>query len=652
MSIEKNKLNKIISEVIKENLLLGYVPTSDEVILQISDAINKQNVEDPFFEYIKEDFNITKLNNSKDIIIKDVNLLLESVFDIYQLAKLQAQKIDTEREKQNKRLDELETILERLSLKYSVAGYLSGYINPITTVSSFNTEETTAFVDTINREIRLKANDNILMDDFNVKLMNSNIQSNGDIDTFIRAPGLLWNGYYSTIDKNQKSEITLIITLNQAINLFKANMPMLKACNISIYQAKVADSYEHVYTGKVNGNITCQINPLATLIKIVLTKTEADKFDAATNRYYFYYLIDTIELFKTKYLFTSYFQTKEITIPEEANTFMLIAEEEIPSGCNISYRISTNAIDWFDVDNKGIINRNIIDYNLYQNITNSEDRSASSFIDQDLSIVGNTLYRLGFIENTSVINPRLYKGANCWKESVLLLTAPITGIIDEGYFTAARAAGTSIIYNSYNEINPSQSAYVYNNYSAPSIRAIENSITIEKNAASAEKRSIIHSYPITVYLNGDIIYQSLASTTPKEIRWAFRKGKNFIKIYTNISEANVFVPTTQNILTIYLGMDFLKSSQNCYAEETACREMTITNLQYNSLGIQNSYALVPEGTGYEIISNSSDIYVPYKLVYNSLNSTTNSLYVSGTLFSPNSSVTPKIKLLEVRYSKS
>lgn len=653
MSIEKNKIKKIVNEVIKENLVVGYVPTSDEVILQISDIISKQNIKDPFYDYEnKRSFKVEDLNETKTLIKKDVDLLFESLFDIYNLTKMQAEKIQAEKEKQEKRLNELEATLEQLSLKYSVAGYISGYINSLSTISSFDVTNTNAFIDTQNREMTLQRNENIIVEEYNISIIGGDkIQSNGDINSLTRSTGFLWSGFYSTLEKNQKSSLIILVKLNKPSNVIKFDMPMIKPCGIEIYEGELVGEYQHVLTGTIDGNLSAQIKSSSKYIKIILTKDEADKFDATSSRYYFYYLIDTIKIYSSKYLLSSSFRTKEIIVPEEINSIYLSVEEEIPSSCKIDYYVSSNAEQWFPIQNNSILNRNIINYNIFKRFANTTDRSISSFIDKNNSTSNLNLYRLGSIENTSIINPKLYKGADCWKQSLLLHQAPVDGIISKKYFIDQKLLGRTPIV-SYLPIISSQAGYVYNSTSFPAICALETRITLEKGEDSVEKRTIIHSYPITIYLNGTIIYESLATSIPVKITWPFKKGKNTIEIYTNISEANVFVPTTQNILTIYLGMDMLKNNYNRYGEENLSTEMSLSNLQYNSIGKSNAYCLLKETNGYGLLLNSPDVYVPYKLIYNSLNGGSNSLYVGGTLSSPNPKLTPKVKLIEVRYSKS
>lgn len=669
MSIERNKLNRIVNDIIKDNLLQGYVPTAEEVILQISNAISNQDISAPFYNYksAKNKFTTPYLNQEKTLIKKDVDLLFESLYDIYSLAQKQRLKIETEREKQEKKLDDLQIRLERLSLAFATPGYNSGYINPINTVSLFDLANTEALIDTQNKQIILPSENYSLGEEYKAEVLTTGLASNGSLDSFIRTEGLVWTGIFSskTNLKDQVKSLEILITINEPCNILKACFPMLKPFAITISEGTEDGKKTGAtifYDKKCTGNVSCQISNNIKYVKIKIDKTEADKFDDATNLFYYYFYVDTIYLLNSEFLSHGSFQTKSFSVPQEANSLLFLASDTRPAATDINYFISIEDGSWTAVESGDVINLNVISYNSFQNILNSSTLSTIKFKNLTYSTPTMNLYNLAKTTEENIINPKLYKGSNCWEEQMVYYTGTQTdGFVTEQFFLDARKAGRTF-YKRYVQIEPTQPNFVYNNYSVPNISAVKTSITVKKSKDSIERMSIVHSYPIVIYLRGKEIYRHAATTSPQEIKWDFKTGENRIDIYSHVWEPNVTGQTSQNILTINIFMNLIKTSENCHACAAPCKLMTIANLQYNSIGYLDAYALVKADDGkYWVIIKSTDdgvggstittdLYTPYKLVYNILDRKVNSLVVRGDLFSPDKTITPIVNMIEVRYS--
>lgn len=650
MSIEKKKIERIADEIIAASLKLGYVPTSDEVIAQIGEAIQQSRPSEPLFQHEPvSSLSSNQLNADKEALRRDFDLLLASIYEIYEKAMEQSRKIRSERERQERRLDELQANLERLSLLQATPGYLAGYINPITAVSLFDSDATDCEIDILNRQLCLPAKEMQVMRQYKATLVTPGLVANGDLDIMTRSGALNWTAYTSREKKQGQTGVAIEIDIDlyNPINRLELNLPMLKPVEVRVEEAQYLGSYTTSSLKTTSGLFSCPIKNSTRFIRLTLTKSEADKYDSGAGKYFFYFILGALYLLDNAYLGSAQFQTKAISVPEDADLIAFLAEDRRPPSTRIIYEASPDQAEWFEIKNGDTIPLNAVSRNLHVTLANDEQYTLETFRATQFA---SSIYKLGKIDDRSMTNVRLFKGSNCWREERLVISTPIVGYVYQKTFLDARAANLTTATR-YLPISRTQPASLYNQYPVPGAYAIAATTTVERAEASTERYPIAHSYPLVIYLNGRIIYTGVGTEAVRDVTWNFISGTNRIEMYLHVNAPNTIVgESSLSLLTVDLGFDVTRGSKIVYASETVAEKLTLFDLEYNSVGRKNAFAVEEVSDGTNIYINTSDVYVPHQIVYDTINRTNKQLYIRGQLFSPDPALTPIVQFLEVRYA--
>jgi hypothetical protein len=651
MSIEQNKVEWISGQVIRSALAAGYVPTSDEVIFQIAEAIAQSDPTQPFYRHAPvTSLSPVVLAAGQDRVRTDIDLLLQTVYGIYEQVLEQDRRIQGERESQERRFQRLEAVLERLSLIQATPGYLSGYINAMTAISAFDGDHTTALIDIAGNRLCLPARQIALVSGCQSSLLTSSVQANGGLDSLTRSGTAIWRGTVTKTKATARTAAALKIqvVLTQAANRLQLDLAMLKPVTVTIEEGSRTDNYQHAYRTTTTGLLGCALRPETRYVRITLVKSEADKFDSAMDKAYYYYLIRQIRLFRLVHSGQATFQTKAIAVPDTASQLLFVAEDSRPAGTSLSYQASTDTATWFALRDGDILPMQTVSRQLGLEIANDSSLALATFRATGLD---GSLYKLGVLAHPRVSNVLIYKGSNCWYEETLPISGTAGELTFRARFVKARQDAETSLATRYIANTTSGLTSLYLKTAVSPFQARALTTTVERAAARAETHRLTHNYPVMVCLNGKTLYSYTPATLVPvyaDIVWPFVKGANTIEIYVQAGYYNDPASGEAAAARLTLDLGFVPAKDSSLAYVRLVRPVTLFELQY-SLASQSGYALDSQGDETWVYMGAADVYVPHRIVYDTIDAINQTLYIRGDLGTADPDLTPEVRLLEVRY---
>lgn len=649
MSIHDKRLKAQIDEIIKCNLSKGYIPTSNEVVSELSKYVASNNLDTPNFKFSKsiKNFTAAELDKAKGLTSDDLDIIYSSLVELYQLSEEQVDKFEVEKKKYDYRIAKLESLLTGMVAKYSTNGYTANHKDSFSDMGNIDLSLTTADVDITNHEATIKRLSDILYTDFNVQVSsNGRLVQNGDINTFIADTGVVWQGIIQK-DVQELTSTTLLIDTKVAggINKIELEAPMLKTCAVEISTSLDGDKWNTEYSGVVLNRCVANFSTKLRYIKVVFSRTEADKF--SLGKYLYYFIIDAIKLSAINYAMQSTLITKPINAGMNINKVVLVDNANVPPSTSIEYFIAMKsaAPEWLPIspvnartrENPDVVSFNTIESDKRLPIKLPDGVSNEAYELKNLAANGQKLYAIAELDSIDITRYKLYKGIRSWKVDTLNqnLIGPQTH--------AVFIQNIKSITTSYSPIVLEKPSLILNGVTFTSNCVKRYSTTIYRNSSKTVVKAIpVSTNPVTIYCNGEIIFSG-TPTTSVTLAYPLIKGLNTIDVILTVNNASpVSVDINLNILTL--------GSRVC-ADKEPLTPVSLFNLRYNTNNQYGVYALYKVDTKYIVVTKDPNLQIEYEFIYDYVVEEIKELLVKAVLKREHVgiNVTPHLLSYEVRF---
>ena len=655
MNINDKRIQKKIDSIIYENLSNGHLPTSNEVIGSISKYIYENNLSMPNYEFSKiyKDFDIEDLNNSRMSVAEDLSIVYKSILELYEEIDGQVEKFDAEKKKFDYKINSLQSTLFNLANQYSASGYAETFIENVVDMQNFNISLSDCDIDLQNQNITLKR----LQDKPYTNIASISVESdseviqNGRLIDYINTDGHYWQGIVSK-DKQEKTYVSIIIDFGKTVNInqVEINAPLLKTGLIDISTSNTMESWIAQYAGVLTTKCLANMQGEFRYIKLVISKEEADKF--ILNTYQYHFIIDTIRFFQVNYASKSVLISNPIKTNSNINKVSIVDESIRPNSTNVKYYVALNSStpEWVPInplndiaeENK-VITFNTIETGRFRDIYLPEGISSDAY--KQFKANGQNIYSIGEIKDIEITKNALYKGINSWRVDVLKDIETIEGPVGKAIFIKNQMSDNLSTY-----YKPILAGYLFKNDSFNGTCAVKFTTTIEcPKEISPKSAKISSTYPLSIYLNGDLIYSGTPDAST-EVTYAFKEKKNVLEVVININKANAGDENPISIVTTHMNLDLAKISTQIYADPDPMTEVSLFNLKYNMNNKKNVYALRKINDGYQILIKDDDLSIGYRFFYDYIAQNANELLVKVELSREFNSinVTPRLEKYEVR----
>jgi hypothetical protein len=380
-------------------------------------------------------------------------------------------------------------------------------------------------------------------------------------------------------------------------------------------------------------------------IKVIFKKTEADKFVLGTYMYYF--VIDAIKLDTVNYTLESVIISNPIKVDTNINKVSLSVNSVLPPSTSMQYYISTNTPirNWVQMssledNNKRyptVVSFNTVeaDRRLYIEIPSGVSNDAYEL--KNLSINGQRLFLIGELNGIDITNYKLYKGINAWKVETIPIN--VTGPQTQSVFIA----NTPSIIESYIPIIEDKPGLIANEqlFTSNSVRKYSTTI-FRESGDTVIKEMIASSHPVTIYLNGNILYKGTPSGGTI-ITYPFKKGANLLEVLVNINVSSV--------VSLDLNLSVFSIGSRICANKDPMEPVSLFNLRYNTNNRYDVYALNKVNDDYAIIIKDPNINIRYDFIYDSVMNPINEVLFKAVLRRENLDVnaTPRLLSYETRF---
>lgn len=622
MRIKDRRLQVELNKIIKAFLQDGYLPPAQSTIASLGNYISRHNLSMPMYEYkrLSKEFTEDIMNETKSKVAGDLDIIYQSVIELYQTLESEINKFEAEKKKCDYKADKLESILLNIVNKYTTSGYTDSFVDNVVDMQNYNISKSTCDVDLQNKEVTLqKLQDNIYQNITDIDVIGTSLSQNMDIANAIHKKGVYWQGIISKpIQEETSLDIILKLEKQESINKLEVNMPLLKPCYINVYTSDDMDSWKNQYSGSIDNKLIVNLENSFQYIRFELIKTEADKFVGEQYKYYF--LMDTIYLYQINYANSSTLISNPITFDNNINKVSIEDFASIPGGTEINYYISKNVDtpEWIPIvpinrDKEGtkIIDFNTMENNVIRDIELPTDISSDSY--KMATINGQDIFSIDEIKGIEIVKSNLYKGLNSWK--VEKIERSINGNADKTIFLNNRPD----IVVTYEPI-VSQKILNSRKFTTPTV--LKFSTTIEcQEGVNPVKGILISNFHTTVYLNGKLL-DVTKPMVQKEITYHFKSGKNILEVIVNVNQTNfgqqAIATADLNIRSGFGGQysNFPYSiATNVYADPEPLTEVSLFNLKYNTNNRKDVYALKQINDGYRILTKDTDLSIKYRLKY-------------------------------------
>lgn len=668
MNIKDRRIKHEINRIIKENLVKGYVPTSNEVIAELGTYMSLNNLTLPSYQYKKiySNFSLEDINEAKKDVSSDLNIVFESIADLYKEVENQINKFESEKKKYNYRINQLQSELLNLVNKYSTNAYTDTFMERFNDMSNINIANTTCNIDINNNEVTLgKLSDVVYSDIYDITVDTSKIGENGKV-TFMNGNPLSYTntkGSYWKIEVSKPSQepttVALVIDLGKIvpINKIEVESPLIKSTTVLIEASADGDKWSKMSEGVIETKITSNLHNNIRFIRLSFNKVEADKFGDGMFKYI--YILDTIKLYQVAYAKSSVLLSNPIKLESNINKVSIIDDSIIPSSTNIEYFVAINSPnpEWIPItpvnrpelqqDNK-VITFNTINSVVGKQIFLDSSVSKEEYEKKNLSVNTQKIYTLtpNSIGQGQIVRSKLFKGANSWR--VDKLTTYIEGNPSKDIFLR----NAKDIQTSYKSLTPLRTSQILNGETFNQASVVKYSITLEcPDTEQVVNAKLVSNCPTTIYLNGGTpIYEGSPSdneTKNATVKYKFTRGTNVLEIIQNVDKAN-----SENIVPAYLdlGLSLEVLSLYIYADPIPMKEVSLFNLRYNTNNQKDVYAIEKSNNGYEVLIKDDDLSIKYMISYDYVIEDVKEILLSAILKRNYESVniTPKLKGYEIR----
>ena len=651
MSIHDRRLEVEINKIIKKNLEDGYVPTANEVIGQLSRFLVENNLNLPTFQYKKVTKGLTAsaVNKAKKEVAQDVETLFGSLIELYQLAEDQIHRFSVEKKKYDYRLAKLESKLTSLIGQHSTDGYLLGYMNSFSDMDTIDLSMTDADIDIFNQEATLKRLSDVPYRNFTASVSSeaSLLLQSGKIGDIVNTEGIAWQGIIEK-DTQEKTTLTLIIDAKEITKLNRLNidMPMLKKCEVVVSTSPDGDKWNEEYKATIVDRCSTGLSGQTRYVKVEISKTEADKYHL--GKYQYYYIVQDIQLDSINYTLESNVVSKPIKAGININKISLFEESEMPPSTSIEYYVAASSespvwIPISPVNSKNRTNPTMIAFNTVEtdqriSISIPQEISNNAYELKNYSVNGQRLFAIAELEGIDLTNHKLYKGINAWK--VQSLTATVSGPQTQSLFLD----NSALIKVEYTPIVEDKSSLVVANKSFTENKVLYYSTNIYREAGDINFKEIIaSSHPITVYLNGKIVYSGTPSSGVKA-DYQFHKGQNLLEVIVNI-------PSTPTVCSVDLNLPLLAIGSQICANANPMKQVSLFDLRYNTNNQTDVYTVYTIDRKHSVIVKDSDLAIRYDFIYDYIVDPIEEILIKATLKREHASVdiSPRLISYEVRF---
>lgn len=664
MNIKDKRVKAEIDRTIRENLVKGYIPTSNEVISEIGNYMASNNLSLPSYQFNKiySDFPSSVLNNAKYNISNDLDIIFECAAELYQETEKQINKFESEKRKYDYRLNKLQSELLNLVNKYSSNAYTDIKIENFSDMNEFNIAQTTCDIDIRNHEATLqRLSDSIYSDISDITADFSNVGSTGITITtnglpidYISKSGIYWKAEVSK-PTQETTEISLLLDLGKitSINKIELETPFMKPTNIIIEISTDGDRWISSDSSTIETKYISNLEGSMRYIKIRFSKDEADKF--TNNNFQYIFLLDTIKLYQVEYAKTSTMISTPIKINSNINKVSIIEDAVIPPSTTISYFVALNGKnpEWVPItplnrtntDVNKVITFNTVDTVIEKQISVDSTVSKDEYELPHLSVNGQKIYTITptGISSNKIIKSKLYKGTNAWRVDELITYLPDTAELGKELFL------NNVKYTNtyYQNLTQYRSGQILNGkqYSANTITKYTTSIECAENGQTARGK-LVAGFPVTLYLNGKQIYAGIPSKN-QNVDYEFKGGINVIEAIINVNKANL---EETAVVYLDLGINLEVISSYRYAEPEPMKEVSLFDLRYNTNNQKNVYSIMESNDGYEVLVKDDDLSIKYMMVYDCIIEEIDEILVSAVLKRgyDSISITPRLKQYELR----
>jgi hypothetical protein len=423
-------------------------------------------------------------------------------------------------------------------------------------------------------------------------------------------------------------------------------MPVLKKCDIAISSSTDGDEWNAEFEGKVSALCAANFSNSFRYIQVILSKIEADK--QKLGKYQYYFIVDNIKLDTVRYSMESDMISKPIGIGSNINKVSLSVDAVMPTSTSIDYYVAAKSDDptWIAISpeeatnkvNPTVIAFNTIETDQRLSIQISDEISNDAYEMKNYSVNGQHLYAIAEIDNTEITAHKLYKGMNAWKVESLAMTA--NGTQTHSVFIS----NPSIITTKYVPISDDKPGLILNNQQIATNAIMNYSTTICREAGDTVYKEIVAaSHPITVYLNGVILYSGTPSSGTT-ITYPFKKGSNLLEVIINVNGTPAACSADLNLSLFSIG------SIIC-ANKAPMKSVSLFDLRYNTNNQYNAYTLYYVDGKYKVIVKDPNLAIRYDLVYDYAVVPVEEIIVKATLRREQSTVdtTPRLLAYEVKF---
>lgn len=697
MSIRDKRYAKALNKILREELQKGNLPTSREFISKLNEYTSKNNLHGPAlnFKNIREHSlaRDTDYNKTMDDTYGDLETLYESIIEQHDTSIKHFNKFEVEKNKLDYELNALETKLKELILLYGQEGYLNSVYDIFVDFSHINTEKTDANVDISKHEVRISDIKN------RSKKISPEAVTSFELLPTIKAVTKLQSVSGTTADAlndkatsswqvlaltDEKLDVSGYYTVSfkekQSMNRISLNLQTVKPVYIRIEITSDNINWtplpyyeEGLY---VNSQYTFDFPTIEiTQLRIMMAKPEADSETVLNQgsgamKYSYLFGIQNLSFFTFQYsLEASLYSNVHDVEPDAKKNFTidkvsLHVDEELPSGTDIKYYIAIPTdTDMTNLEWKSIspVNRDTPQFDQmidFKNIATSVPTvfsinpkiSIGEYEMESLYANGIKFYKVGEIENRKIISgtERLFMGRNTWGVKSFAYQQPDHATHIPTINDWSKPQG--VVTDSFTKIEDGKPGLLLNKKTSTAATNYMFTLGVFSTKAKELVVATPTSFdPITIYLNGQVLYQGIPDASTK-VSYLFENGWNEIIVLSYNSKSI----NTVNGATLDINFDPRKYGSNVYAKAKPLTLVSLFDLRYNTLNNDyGKYAIQQVNNKSQVILNNAMPGLEYDFYYNYIDGTVKDQILLKAVLQRDESVTetsPKLKSYRLRFS--
>lgn len=685
MSIKNRRLQQAVDNIIKEELQLGELPSSNKVITRINTYTQMNDLSKPSFnpktaikgrtissdEYSES---LTSIKNDLDILYSSaIYLINENMNKMYGY--------EIERRKLEYQLDKMEDELRELVMLYSDSGALDTVFDSFADMSKVDVSKTTAHINIDAKEVTI-SNEQTVPSKINIP--------NGSAINFTPFPetesvdgktisGSLYNIISQSSTEVWKREYTsnsiteiggwfyIIFPRKLTLNRMMVALHTVKASNVRI--EFTADDTNWLplpyYESKesYSGSKTYEFPSMAvSQFRIAISKSEPDNTTSQDDIEKYTYILGVREIsfYSTMYsnksvLISTPLQVRTGTPIDKVSLDVTTDPPLLAPGTFINYylAIAEENPDWIQVSPIWDPNPKYDQIADFKNIENAipptfsflSTKSISERELPSLNANGIKFYELGRIGSTTDpvdIVPgteKLYRGKGCFKMETMADTnsSDYSPLIEDW-------ASATVLSSTYINIDTNKPSQIISSTSSTSTLQYRLTSSIYADEEIVLSGRPLTNCPITIYLNGNKIFSGMPTGA---VNFKFQKGWNDLVIL-------MFKHSSVTTATLDLNIDIMSIGNLFYAESKPMTIVSLFDLRYNiSNTNKNCYAITKLNDSNIIVLNHYIYDIEYEFYYKySIPGSPDKILFKAELGrdSDITDISPKLKSYRLRFS--